>query len=232
MVSMSLAGRLTPILRRRFQNARADLFLRLIQPVPGARVLDLGGSDGSFAALIAARRSDLIFTVADTEPTRLIAAERYGFREAALQPDGPLPFDDDSFDVVLCNSVIEHVTLPKERCLRDTIPEPQWRAASLARQAEFAAEIRRVGRSYFVQTPHRSFPFDVHVWLPFTGWLSHEGARRLVRVTDRCWVKKCGVADWHLLDESDMARLFPGGNLMVERFAGLPKSVIAWRGGF
>jgi SAM-dependent methyltransferase len=228
---MSLAGRLTPLLRRRFQSARADLFLNLIQPPTGARVLDLGGGSGALAGLIAQRRPDLAVTVADVEPTRLIAQELYGFAEAALEPDGPLPFENASFDVVLCNSVIEHVTLPKDRCLHDVLPEPAWRTAALARQAEFAAEIRRVGRGYFVQTPHRAFPFDVHVWLPFTGWLSHEAARRLIRVTDRFWVKKCGVADWHLLGRRDMAALFPGGTITVERFFGLPKSLIAWRRG-
>jgi SAM-dependent methyltransferase len=228
---MSLAGRLTPLLRRRFQTSRADLFLELLQPPRGARVLDLGGGAGFLSSLIAQRRPDLGITVADVEPTRLTARELYGFAERALDPDGPLPFDDNSFDVVLCNSVIEHVTLPKDRCLNDVLPEPEWRAAALARQMRFAAEIRRVGRGYFVQTPHRSFPFDVHVWLPFTSWLSHEAARRLIRVTDRFWVKKCGVADWHLLGWRDMAALFPGGTVTVERFFGLPKSLIAWRKG-
>jgi SAM-dependent methyltransferase len=226
---MSLASRLTPSLRRRFQSARADLFLTLIQPADEARVLDLGGGSGFLSGLIAGQRPDLKITVADVEPTRFVAQERYGFAEAALEPDRPLPFDDGSFDVVLCNSVIEHVTLPKERCIAEFIPEARWRAAALARQREFAAEIRRVGRSWFVQTPHRAFPLDVHVWLPFTGWLSHDAARRLIRVTDRYWVKKCGVADWHLLGRRDMAGLFPGGSVTVERFLGLPKSLIAWR---
>ncbi|MGH7448142.1 MAG: hypothetical protein ACRELT_11310 [Longimicrobiales bacterium] len=51
----------------------------------------------------------------------------------------------------------------------------------------------------------------------------------LVRVTHRWWVKKCRVADWHLLDQRHMAELFPDAMITVERFGGLPKSVIAWR---
>ena len=44
-----------------------------------------------------------------------------------------LPFADDEFDLVYCSSVIEHVPP--------------------ARRAAFAAELRRVGRGWFVQTP-------------------------------------------------------------------------------
>lgn len=226
---MSLAAAIMDRARRRFRDARADLFLELLHPAHRATVLDLGGSAGTFAALIASRRPDLRITVADTEPTRLIARDRYGFSEAGLDADGPLPFDNAAFDIVLCNSVIEHVTLDRERCLTEVIPERQWRAESLERQAEFAREIARVGRRFFVQTPHRDFPIDVHTWLPFTGRLSHEAARRLVRVTDRFWVKKCGFADWHLLDENDMSRFFPGARITMERFWGMPKSIIAWR---
>jgi SAM-dependent methyltransferase len=226
---MSLEGRLVQHARRRFQSARADLLLELLQPRQNASVLDLGGATGAFAALIAARRPDLRFTVADTEPTRFIARDHHGFAEAALDAEGPLPFSDRAFDVVVCNSVIEHVTLPKRRCLDEVIAEPQWKAAALARQRAFAAEIMRVGRHFFVQTPHSAFPIDVHMWLPFTGWLSHDMARRLVRITDRVWIKKCRVADWHLLDERDMADLFPGASVTVETFWRLPKSVVAWR---
>jgi hypothetical protein len=86
-----------------------------------------------------------------------------------------------------------------------------------------------VGRGWFVQTPHRAFPIDAHTWLPLTNFLSHDAARRLVSATDAFWVKKCGVADWHLLGTEEMRALFPDGSLHIERVAGLPKSVIAYR---
>jgi hypothetical protein len=221
-----LAGKV----RHRSHEARVELFLRLVHLSAGATVLDLGGSDGSFAARIAVRRPDLSFTIADMADTRFIARDRYGFQEAALDPDAPLPFTDNQFDVVLCNSVIEHVTLSKQRCLDEVLTEAEWRSAALARQQEFASEIRRVGRSYFVQTPHPAFPVDPHTWLPFTSRLSHDRVRRLLPVTDRFWVKKCGVADWHLLDERLMSQLFPDARITVERFLGMRKSVIAWAG--
>ena len=216
-------------LRERSHEARAKLLLQLLAPAAGATLLDLGGSDGSFAARVHRRRPDLRITVADVEDTRLLARDRYGFAEARLDPDAPLPFGDAAFDVVLCNSVIEHVTLPKQVCLDEVLTETEWRRRSLARQAQFAAEIRRAGRSYFVQTPHPAFPVDVHTWLPLTNRLSHDRVRRLIRTTDRYWIKHCGVADWHLLGPADMQRLFPDATVHVERLAGVPKSVIAYR---
>jgi hypothetical protein len=139
-----------------------------------------------------------------------------------------LPFADGEFDIILCNSVIEHVTIPKAECLAPGVDEGEWRQRSFAAQQRFAREIRRVGRAYFVQTPHRAFPIDAHTWLPFTNFLSHDHARRLVRVTDAVWVKKCGVVDWHLLGEQEMRALFPDAHLHFERRAGLPKSIIAY----
>ena len=53
-------------------------------------------------------------------------------------PAEGLPFADDVFDLVYCSSVIEHVPP--------------------ARRAAFAAELRRVGRGWFVQTPALRLP--------------------------------------------------------------------------
>lgn len=199
-----------------------------MRPLPGQRVLDLGGGDGSFAARIAAR-APVRVTIADVDDTRLLARERYGFDEVRLDEDAPLPFDDGEFDIVLCNSVIEHVTLPKAECSRPGMPDGEWVQRAFAAQRRFAREIRRVGRGWFVQTPHRAFPIDAHTWLPLTNFLSHDAARRLVDVTDRFWVKKCGVADWHLLGTEGVRALFPDASLHIERVAGLPKSIIAFR---
>jgi hypothetical protein len=44
--------------RHHSREARAELFLRLRQPHESAILLDLGGSDGSFAARISRRRPD------------------------------------------------------------------------------------------------------------------------------------------------------------------------------
>jgi hypothetical protein len=169
-------------------------------------------------------------TVADVAADNRSAVEALGFRHVLLG-DGPLPFAPGEFDIVLCNSVIEHVTLPKELCsVRARVDQAHWTSAARARQRAFAAEISRVATSWFVQTPHRHFPVEQHVHLPFVQYLSHNHQCRLVELTDRWWIKSCqGLVDWELLTPADMRWLFPEGNILIERLAGLPKSIIAWR---
>ncbi|HEX6066362.1 MAG TPA: hypothetical protein VFZ04_19150, partial [Longimicrobiales bacterium] len=82
---------------------------------------------------------------------------------------------------------------------------------------------------YFVQTPHRDFPVDLHLWLPFTNWLPHQQLVRLRPLLDRYWIKGCDAIDWNLLRTQDMRILFPDARLHVEKLAGLPKSIIAYR---
>ena len=75
----------------------------------GARALDLGCGEGAFTAELAAAGASVI----GVEVARA-ALQRAGrihpaldFRLAPI--DGPLPFEDASFDLVWCSEVIEHV---------------------------------------------------------------------------------------------------------------------------
>jgi SAM-dependent methyltransferase len=212
--------------RHRWHEQRADLFIQLMRPEPGARVLDLGGGYGDLMERLR-RRTDLDITIADISDAALASAAAKGFHVVPLREGEPLPFHDKSFDIVFCNSVIEHVTLPKA-AVWTPIAEPEWARASSQSQHEFAHEIARIGRGYFVQTPHRAFPIDSHTWLPFVGWLSHNATIRVVRVTNRYWVKHCSHADWQLLGTAEMRSLFPEAEIHIERVVGIPKSLIAY----
>jgi SAM-dependent methyltransferase len=217
-------------LHERFHEQRAERFVDLLEPRPGARLLDLGGGSGALAAKIT-RRVPLAVTVADIARETRDAAIQRGFTHVLLRPDEPLPFRPGEFDYLLCNSVIEHVTLPKALCaVTSRVPQDVWTREARAAQTTFAQQIRALAPSYFVQTPHRHFPIDQHVHLPFVHYLSHNQQCRLVRWTDRYWLKSCmGCVDWELLTPAVMAELFPDAEVLVERFAGLPKSVLAWK---
>jgi len=108
-----------------------------------------------------------------------------------------LPFEQNEFDLVYCSSVIEH------------IPP--------ARRERFAAEIRRVGRGWFVQTPAFSFPIEPHALLPFAHWLP-------VVLRKPYW--RLGAAGaWEeisLLSRREMQALF--GPALPERVGPLVKS--------
>lgn len=214
--------------RHEWHEQRANLFFQLMRPAPGATILDLGGSDGEFMRRVRAR-VDVNITVADIDAAGLARARASGFHTVQLTEGDALPFSDKQFDIVFCNSVIEHVTLPKAECSSPAITNEQWVARSVKSQAAFGAEVSRIGRGYFVQTPHRRFPIEAHTWLPFVGWMSHSATVKVVRVSDRVWVKHCGYVDWNLLDEDALKTLLPDSRIHIERLWGLPKSLIAYR---
>ena len=218
-------SRITHSLKRK----RVELFVRLLGLRESDTVLDLGSEDGSYLA--ACYPWPKRITLADIEEAPMKrGVERHGLGGYVLiSPDGALPIADRSFDAVWCNSVIEHVTLPRAEL-------PGTRSRDFARrsdqhQAAFAAELRRVGRSYFVQTPYKHFPIEAHSWLPAVQYLPQPLRWRCSRWLQRYWIKQWR-ADFHLYDVARFRRHFPDAStIRIERFAGLPKSLIAVRAG-
>ncbi|HEU0024543.1 MAG TPA: class I SAM-dependent methyltransferase [Thermoleophilaceae bacterium] len=80
-------------------------FVRSLDPVDSA--LDLGCGDGRLAGELRA----LDLTLADVSAVALERAARRVPAATAVEltPDAPLPFDDSSFDLVLCAETLEHV---------------------------------------------------------------------------------------------------------------------------
>jgi SAM-dependent methyltransferase len=74
---------------------------------PVARALDLGCGDGRLTASL---RADAV-VAADVSAVALERAGRQvpSASPAELTPDAPLPFEDGSFELVLCAETLEHV---------------------------------------------------------------------------------------------------------------------------
>ena len=90
------------------------------------------------------------------------------------------------------------------------------------RRAAFAAEVRRVARGWFVQTPAWSFPLEPHSLLPMAHWLP-------VRLRRDYW--RLGAAgeweDIQLLRRGELEALF--GPARAERVGPLVKSWVCVR---
>jgi SAM-dependent methyltransferase len=177
----------------RARERRHAEFLARAAVDPTTRILDLGcGSAG-----LRARAPELDVTGVD-----LVDRPGYPGRMVVADAAEGLPFADGEFDLVYCNSVIEHVS-----------PE---------RRSRFAAEVRRVGRGWYVQTPAASFPVEPHSLLPGAHWLG-PGLRRVY------W--RLGAAghweDVRLLRRRELEALF--GPAVPERFGPLTKSWISVR---
>jgi SAM-dependent methyltransferase len=212
--------------RERFHNKRANLFLSLMKPKDGVSILDMGGGTGDFLARIQKRVKGK-FIVAEIEDFFSPSVKKYGFEFILIKEGEPLPFRDKEFDIVISNSVIEHVTLPKVACMTK-MQQSKWLYESFQSQKNYANEIHRIGKSWFVQTPHKNFPIEMHTWLPFVNFLNHNKTISLVKMTDKFWIKKCGYVDWNLLGNNEMKELFPEANILIEHLWGLPKSTIAY----
>lgn len=231
---MTLTGQLAGGLRslalrasRRARAGRGRLFLATLAPTAADRILDLGSEDGAHMAALVPFREHL--WIADIDPAALARGrERFGFQTLQLDESGRIPVPDDHFDIVFCSSVLEHVTVDKAD-LESVRSRREFERRALDRQRRFAHEIARVARHYFVQTPYRYFPLESHTWLPaVVVFLPRPWQLRFVAWTNRWWIKTTSV-DFHLLTRRQMAELFPGAEIVGERFFGMTKSLVAIR---
>ncbi len=194
------------------------------------RILDLGSEDGSHIHSVLAGTAvppGNVF-IADSDAAAVTrGATQFGYQPVVIGELSRLPFDDGHFDVVYCSSVIEHVTVPQSQ-VWSIRSGTDFRRLAAERQAELAREIMRVGKQYFVQTPHRGFPVESHCWLPMGGYLPRRVLMPLLAVSNRAWIKRT-APDCRLLDEGEMGALFTDAVILRERFCGLTKSIIAVR---
>ena len=122
-----------------------------------------------------------------------------------------------SFDLVLSNSLIEHV-------------------GGHGARSTLAHVIRSVAPRYMVQTPYRYFPIEPHWLFPAMQFLpvhlrAYIAPRWLLGHT-RGWDPQQAlsqVMSTELIGATEMRTYFPDGRLIWERFLGLPKSMVVVR---
>jgi SAM-dependent methyltransferase len=87
---------------------RAELFRRLVGG-PGRRVLDLGCRYGALTRAYA-EGNDVVGV--DVDRDALAEAAKLGIETRWADVEQPLPFEDESFDVVVAGELLEHVRDP------------------------------------------------------------------------------------------------------------------------
>lgn len=213
----------------RSRRSRARLFFRTLAPQDDARVLDLGGGRGLHVARYYGRLNNV--WIGDHSRASLERAHQdFGFRTILLDGTTTLPLDDNAFDIIFCSSVIEHVTGPRHEALALFKTDgARFAAKAFCYQKRFAHEIRRCATQYFVQTPYRYFPIEVHCWIPLVGLLPTHWQWRVIDLFNKFWPRKQMSPDWALLNERQMRELFPDGEIHREKFLIFTKSLIAIR---
>jgi 2-polyprenyl-3-methyl-5-hydroxy-6-metoxy-1,4-benzoquinol methylase len=204
---------------------RAGLFIDRLQPTVRDKILDLGGGKGGYLAGIIPYRSNV--TVADVDPAQLkLAEDTYGFSTVCLDGSAKFAIADQEYDVLFSSSVIEHVTGPRD-VIFDITDDAEFTASAKEAQANFASEIRRVAKRYFVQTPYKYFPLEPHSFLPFfIVWLPRRWQIKALAFFGRHWIKAV-QADFRLLTITEMQALFPDAEIVLERYCGFVKSIVA-----
>jgi SAM-dependent methyltransferase len=95
---------------------RVDLFRRYVGG-PGRRVLDLGCRYG---ALTRAYLEGNDVVGVDVDRDALAEAAKLGIETRWADADAPLPFADESFDVVVAGELLEHVRNPRRLVVEST----------------------------------------------------------------------------------------------------------------
>ncbi|MFT9386596.1 class I SAM-dependent methyltransferase [Acetobacter sp.] len=124
-------------------------------------------------------------------------------------------FSDQSFDMVVCNSVIEHVG--------------NWLDMRAA-----ANEARRVGKRGWIQVPAFEFPLEQHFLLPFIHWLADPLQVNIIRLF-RPSFKVMSVDDQYMavyhtrpLTRAQFKSLLPNTDMLSERFFFSKSHVATW----
>jgi hypothetical protein len=205
-----VSGKISPYFRRR----RFRHVLDTVSPTQSMRILDVGGLPRAWQGVPIESQ----ITILNIEPINEYEILFLQSNHTTVVGDGTrLPYADQSFDLVYSNSVIEHL-------------------GTWEKQRAFAAEARRVGRGYWIQTPAKEFPVEPHYFGPFVHWFSKPVQKRLLR-NCTLWgllgrptedILDAVLAELRLLSFREYEQLFPGALIWVERALGLPKSYTAY----
>jgi len=213
---------------RKAREKRASIFRKNFLLDKNTKILDLGSETGANIHTVLQGtpvKAENVY-IADIDSLLIEkGAKVYGFVPVLIDESEQLSFDDGFFDIVYCSSVIEHVTVPKDK-VWSMYSGKTFKEDSFKRQKIFANEIQRLGKQYFVQTPYKHFLIESHSWLPFIAWLPRRILIPVLKITNKFWVKRT-KPDWHLLNKIEMSNLFDDAKIVSEKSMGLTKSIMA-----
>lgn len=191
-------------------------FMNQASPKNGPlRILDIGGTQQYW----------LNMGMVLTPQTEIVLLNLYinevtepGFRSIVGDASNLSGINDQSFDIVFSNSVIEHLYTKQQ-------------------QEKMAKEVARVGKSYFIQTPNRYFPIEPHwlfplfQFLPFSVqvFLTQHFTLGNIKKTKRKEAAINLVKEVRLLTIKEFQFFFKDAKIYKEKVLGLTKSFTAYK---
>lgn len=182
--------------------------LQLQRPV---EILDIGGTQSYWERMMFTESNDYNITLLNLEEKPV---KYKNFKSVRGNACDLSEYRDQEFDIVFSNSVIEHL-FTKDN------------------QFKMAAEVRRVGRNYYIQTPNYYFPVEPHWLFPGYQFLPFDLRVFLTKNFNLGHYRKAPnrekaverVREVNLLTEGEMKQLFPEAKVKREYFMGLVKSI-------
>ncbi|BAY82514.1 type 11 methyltransferase [Calothrix parasitica NIES-267] len=187
---------------------RMKQFLALVKPPVGAKIIDLGGHLPMWQWFDHDFEVTLVNLPGSYKSTGKFGQYTFMEGDATNLSEN---FADKSFDVVFSNSVIEHV-------------------GDESKQVDFASEVIRLAKGYWVQTPSNYWPIEPH-----TGVIGYWLLPKFVQENlQKSWEKELPVwtemvKSTTVLSKKRMRELFPDSKLYVERKFLLEKSYATYK---
>ena len=190
-----------------FRKKRMANFIDLLGVNQKDKILDVGGLPGFWHRVGLAENVTLLNINESTKSN--------SFKTIKGDARNMYMYFNKSIDIVFSNSVIEHV-------------------GNFSDQKHMAKEIQRIGKKYWVQTPNKHFPIELHFCFPFLQYLPRIFQDLIVQYWPFSFSKKLGLdpikelKNLRLITYSEMKILFPDSIIIKERFMGFTKSLIAY----
>ena len=178
-------------------------------------MLDLGGSIHFWQEVgdILNPQSVVIMNIAADHQSVGSNASIDNISSIVLYDGKNIPYGDKEIDLLICNSVMEHV--PKSARLG------------------LVTEIERVSKRYVIQTPAKSFIIEPHFVMPVVHWLPRRLGRILVKISPLAVFNGRNYAtamfdEVNLLDYREVTTLFEERRIIREMSLGMTKSYMVF----
>lgn len=204
-------------LANRLRGRRFALFASMIDKLPKPiRIIDIGGTLSYWQQRGWVGKSGVQIIVVNLDAKEDVCDNVTVKSGNALDLS---EYGDRVFDVAYSNSVIEHLF-------------------SLENQGRMAAEVQRIAKAFWIQTPNYWFPIEPHFHVPGWQWLPRS-VRVALLMRYRCgWrgpvsdrkLAEALVDEVRLMNSIELKSLFPNAVVWREKFFGMTKSLVIYSG--
>ncbi|AXV36714.1 MAG: hypothetical protein CIT01_00140 [Methanobacterium sp. BRmetb2] len=202
---------------RKVRIKRMKIFKNIISNLPKPlKILDIGGTETFWDIMGFAGDENYKITVLNLSKIET----KYKNIKSVIGDGRDLKeFEDNEFDIVFSNSVIEHV-------------------GNFEDQKKMADEMKRVGKRYFLQTPNYYAPIEPHFFFPMFQFLPTFIQIKMLQNFSLGYFKKTPlkenareiVESIQLLKKNDIKKLFPEAIIEKEKVSCFTISFIVYSG--